>query len=84
MKKNNNSPDIIAPAMLVAANVIPRRITAVKTVPRIPASRVYKPRQQTFLSGHAVIDVKRTTPRYTTAIPKRTHKNAGVTVITAL
>ena len=36
-KKNNKRPVIIAPIILVAAKDMPRRITAVRTVPKIPA-----------------------------------------------
>ena len=36
-KKNSRSPVIIAPIILVAAKVMPRRTTAVRIVPRIPA-----------------------------------------------
>jgi len=38
-KNKRRSPVMMAPAMLVAAKVIPRRITEVITVPKIPRSR---------------------------------------------
>ena len=41
-KKNKSAPVIIAPSTLVAAKVIPRRITAKRIVPRIPASKADK------------------------------------------
>ena len=36
VKKNRRSPVIIAPITLVAANGMPRRITEVRIVPKIP------------------------------------------------
>ena len=41
-KKNNKAPVIIAPIMLVAANVIAKRIIDVSIVPNIPANRSVK------------------------------------------
>lgn len=83
-KKKSNNPVIIAPAILVAANVIPRRIKAVSTVPKMPNKTVRKLPQQFFLSVQLTQEVKAVIPRYTTAIPNNTHKKAGVIVISAL
>ena len=85
-KKNKSAPVIIAPITLVAANVTARRTTDNKIAPKIPARinesgalmQLLLP-QQFWLAATA-----RFTARYTTAIPKTTHKNAGVTVITAV
>ena len=41
-KKNSKAPVMIAPAMLVAAKVIARRITDVKTEPSIPVNRALR------------------------------------------
>lgn len=68
---------------LVAAKVTPRRITAVRIVPKTPTSNISKIPQQ-VLSAENKEDVKSSMPRTPTAIPKSTHKNAGVTVIIAV
>ena len=68
--------------MLVAAKVMPSKITDVKTVPKIPVKKVLKTSQQPGLELKA--EAKSVIPRYTTEIPSNTHKNAGVTVITAV
>lgn len=72
--------------MLVATNVIPRRITDVSTVPSIPASRTGRiehihSRNPDLPKRAVAISV---TARYPMATPKSTHKNAGVTVIVAV
>ena len=82
-KKKRRNPVIIAPNTLVAAKVIPRRITAVRIVPKIPARNSLKLRQQLVFS-ELWQEVKRTIPRKPTAIPNNTHRNAGVTVINAV
>ena len=85
-KNNSSKPVIIAPAILVAANVIPRRITAVNIVPRIPRSKrgsimhTHPLTPVDLISGAEISETR----RYTTAIPNNTHRNAGVTVITAV
>lgn len=81
-KKARSRPVIIAPIMLVAAKVIPKSIIAISMAPSIPASK-------TGNIEHAQLRVplprvKRSIARYTTATPKTTHKNAGVTVIAAV
>ena len=83
-KKNKSAPDIIAPIILVAAKVMPSKITDVNIVPKTPAKNVLRKSQQWFLSPKYTDDVIRVIPRYTTAIPNNTHKNAGVTVMTAV
>ncbi len=72
--------------MLVAANVIPRRIIDTRIVPKIPKSRVFteEQKQPSPLEEHVPPEVARSIARYTTAIPRSTHKNAGVIVIVAI
>ena len=72
--------------MLVAANVMARRITAARIVPSIPIKMAFKLAQKHLHldAGVDSADAKYETPRYTTAIPNNTHKNAGVTVIVAV
>ena len=81
-KKARSRPEIIAPVKLVAANVIPNRIIAIRMVPRMPASKTGSI-EQVQLRAFLPL-VKRSIARYTTAIPKTTHKNAGVIVIAAV
>ncbi len=82
-KKNNKRPVMIAPGMLAAAKVMPRRITEVRTVPKIPAISWPKKRQQNLPpEGHAE-EPRSIIPSVPTAIPNSTHKKAGVTVIRA-
>jgi hypothetical protein len=83
-KKNRRSPEIIAPIMLVAANVIPRSTIAVITVPRIPIRTSDNPLQQLLPSEIFPGDARSNIAKYTTAIPNTTHKNAGVMVIRAI
>lgn len=77
---------IIVPIMLVAAKVIPKRTTDARIVPRIPVSRTGTVRhmQHRMPVTRKMVDAISSTARYTTAIPKRTHRKAGVTVITAV
>ena len=71
--------------MLAAAKVIPKRTIDRKIVPKIPVSRTgiiphtHPPIPALRIAGLTTS----VTARYTTAIPSSTHKNAGVTVITA-
>lgn len=86
-KKPSNAPVIIAPIMLVATNSIARSITDNKIVPNIPVRSIVRSGHihGALVSEHLIKDVEtRITARYTTAIPNATHKNAGVTVITAV
>ncbi len=53
-------------------------------VPKIPAKNVPRFLQQFSLSHEQVADVKSVIPKYPIAIPNNTHKNAGVTVISAV
>ena len=62
-KKNNKSPVIIAPIMLVAAKVMPKRITDVKIVPNIPAKTKVSLLQQGFLSAQHKEDVNKRIPK---------------------
>lgn len=74
---------IIAPVTLVAAKVVIRRMSAVKTVPIIPVkTTVIREHAQPLLLMCAVKNgvIK----RYAAAIPKSTHKITGVIVITAV
>ena len=84
-KKNNKSPVIIAPTTLVAANWIARRTTEKRAVPRI-AKRFSASAEQAQEESvrRAVAADKSVTARYATAMPSATHKNAGVTLITAV
>ena len=74
--------------MLVAANSIPRNTTDSSAVASILPRRIGKVllRQQgVLISQHLTKDDEsNSTARYTTATPRRTHKNAGVTVIAAV
>lgn len=85
-KKNKSNPVIIAPIILVATNSIANRIIENKIVPRTPTrlkERLEQTQPTSALSPKEEA-VTRVTARYTTAMPKTTHKNAGVTVITAV
>ena len=85
-KNNRSRPVIIAPGMLVVTNVIPRRITEVRIVPRIPKScnGSTAHRQRLGVTALRYGETASVRIRYTTAMPNSTHKNAGVTVITAV
>ena len=90
VRKNDSrrSPVITAPIMLVATNSIARSIIAKNIVARIaPRSTESMVRiQQGRQLLQQLIDTvaSSTMARYTTAMPKTTHKNAGVTVIAAV
>lgn len=86
VKNPSSAPDKIAPSRLVAANVTPRSTSERKIVPSIPTKRAIITEHIQDLSSYpSEIDViRRLTPRYTTPIPKITHKKAGVRVIVAL
>ena len=86
VKKRRSRPVIIAPIILVAAKVIASKITAVKIVPKIPVKKIGRTEQI-----HSLVEEEResaaeirATPKYKTAIPNSTHKNAGVTVMVAV
>ena len=68
--------------MLAAENSIASRRIDSNTVPRIPASNtetiLHRFTQQPLRKTAATAKV---TARYTTAIPRSAHKNAGVTII---
>ena len=86
VKKARSKPAKIAPITLVAANSMPRRIIETRVVPSIPKSRVLivEQKQDSHLVGLWGEEVASRIARYTTAIPKRTHKKAGVIVIVAI
>lgn len=86
VKNPSNIPAKIAPITLVAANVIAKRISENKIVPNIPIISVERAVQTHSLIPFslAVVLTSSVNPRYTTAIPNTTHKNAGVKVIVAL
>ena len=76
----------MAPKTLAAGNVIANSTIERRIVPNIPARTSDK---GVSIQLHNLRHLKlaataKFTARYTTAIPKRTHKNAGVTVITAV
>ncbi len=77
------APESIAPRKLVAAKVIPRSTNAKIKVPTIP--EVTNPSARHAQDAFVLLpETRSNTARYTTLIPKATHKNAGVRVITAL
>ena len=82
----NKAPVIIAPIMLVATKVIPKSITDVTIAPKIAVNKTVKTGQiQLFCAmPEKLADFTKIIARYKTAIPKTTHKNAGVKVITAV
>ncbi len=85
-KKKNKSPPVrIAPITLVATNSTASKTIERSTVPRMPASNavtmLHKPSQHLLRKEPPET---RATARYTTAIPRVTHKNAGVRVIAAV
>ena len=65
MKKPSKTPEIIAPKTLVAANVIPKRISEVIIVPKTPASKVGTSEQlHAPVPAEAVFDeIRRFKPR---------------------
>lgn len=81
----SSNPEIIAPITLVAANVIPKRTIDTSIAPSIAIKSTER-----ILHTHSLalprifVLVIRVIARYTTAIPRTTHKNAGVTVIVAV
>ena len=79
-------PVKIAPITLVATKVIAKRIIERSTEPRIPASKTGIILHKHFLNPvlRSNIEDIRRIARYTIATPRTTHKNAGVTVITAI
>ena len=85
-KNIRRAPVIIAPNRLVAAKGIARSITDTKIVPRMPATSgvIAGHTQVRLLLFRIIAAVMGRIARYTTAMPKSTHKNAGVTVITAI
>lgn len=76
---------MIAPTMLVAANVIPRSIKPVNIAPSIPVNKTDNIGQIQNLSVSLVRAAAiRVIARYTTEIPNITNKNTGVSVIVAV
>ncbi len=81
-KKRRSAPVMIAPIMLVASKAMPKRITAVKAVPKMPVvmrDKLMQTQSEEFLNPG---DVNSKTARYTIAIPRATQRKAGVKVIT--
>ena len=87
-KENRSKPVITAPKMLVAANSTASKITASSIVAIIAprSTDIVVLKQQSILPAQHLKDVaaRSITSRYTTAIPKTVHRNAGVTVIAAV
>ena len=82
----NNTPTTMAPITLVAAKVIPKRMTEVSRVTRIP-----KIKSPSVLQRHSFERVRPQTralakskTRNPKAIPKVTQRKAGVNVMTAV
>lgn len=70
---------------LVAANVIAKRITAVRMAKRIPASiSGIESQKHPSLNERMPTEATSNNARYTTDIPNATHKNAVETVIIAV
>ena len=86
VKKAKSKPVMIAPTILVAANVIARRTIEVSTVPKMPVriSVRFEHTQILFPQFEKSSAFKRVIARYKIAMPSKTHKKAGVTVITAV
>ncbi len=84
-KKKIKAPTKMAPKMLAAGNVMAKSTTASKIVPSAPVKSAGSTMQRHALSLEPpTAPVKSTTGRYTTAMPKSTHKKAGVTATTAV
>lgn len=86
-KNNKSNPVITAPIILVATNSIAKSIIENNTVARIDISSTVRIDfiQHGKLLQHMIdTEAISNSPRYTTAIPKSTHKNAGVTVMAAV
>ena len=86
--ESRSRPVIIAPTMLVATNstassTIAKRIVAI-IAPRSTERIFFMQQGDLFSQQLADATVMSNTARYTTAMPKTTHKNAGVTVIVAV
>ncbi len=86
VKKKPRAPAIIAPTMLVAAKVMPKRITDVRIVPKIPVKRTVSLGHMQFCTAVHLKDgdSANATARYTIAIPSVTKVNAGVMVMVAV
>ena len=82
-KKPTARPVIMAPIMLVAAKVMPKRSKAVMIVPATPNMKSLIPSQIHDRLPSLRVTVKRRTAGYTTPMPKSTQKNAAVGAITA-
>ena len=69
--------------MLVAAKVMPSRITDVSTVPKAAIKNTVKLPQHLSRAPQDTRVAKSVMPKKPTAMPNKVHKNAGVTVISA-
>lgn len=86
-KKNNRPPARMAPIILVATNSIASKTIESNVVPKTPTSKVFiiaHKSLQHSLSLRKIAPEIRTIARYPTAIPRSTHKKAGVRVIVAV
>ncbi len=81
-KKPTARPVMMAPIMLVAAKVMPKRIRAVMIVPATPKMKIGRASQMHDRLPSLRVTVRRTAG-YTTPMPKSTQKNAAVGAITA-
>lgn len=81
-----NAPEIIVPIMLVVAKVIPKRSKDVNIAPKIAVNKTESTGQIQLLTAvfENLVDNINNSARYTAAMPKTTHKNAGVKAITAV
>ncbi len=82
-KKPTARPVMMAPIMLVAAKVMPKRRRAVIIVPATPTMKIGTASQMHLRLPPLWETDKRTTAGYTTLMPKSTQKNAAVGAITA-
>ncbi len=82
-KKPTARPVMMAPIMLVAAKVMPKRSKAVIIVPATPKMKIGRASQMHDRLPSLRETAKRRTAGYTTPMPKSTQKNAAVGAITA-
>ena len=84
-KKNKRPPVRIAPIMLVATNSIASKIIESNIVPKMPTIKVVTIVHKSLQHSLRKIALEtRAIARYPTAIPRSTHKKAGVRVIVAV
>jgi len=84
LKNPRARPVMMAPIMLVAAKVMPRRTSDATIVPAMPVKMPGSTEHTQAPSYPPQAEpARRITAGYTTAIPKRTHQKAAVGAITA-